>query len=69
MGGLNIDELGKLYAVHRSTVARWISGAERSVFDTVRAHLAEVHQFTTAEVMSLAGLVRSQVELSLDRHL
>jgi RNA polymerase sigma-70 factor (ECF subfamily) len=69
MGGLNIDELGKLYAVHRSTVARWISAAERSVFDTVREHLAEVHQLTTAEVVSLAGLVRSQVELSLDRHL
>jgi RNA polymerase sigma-70 factor (ECF subfamily) len=69
MGGLNIDELGKLYAVHRSTVARWISSAERSVFDTVREHLADLHHLTTAEVLSLAGLVRSQVELSLERHL
>jgi RNA polymerase sigma-70 factor (ECF subfamily) len=67
LAGLNIDEIGKIYTVHRSTVARWISGAEKAVFDAVRSYMNERHQLTTSDVTNLAGLVRSQLQLSLRR--
>jgi RNA polymerase sigma-70 factor (ECF subfamily) len=64
---LTIEELGRMYDVHRSTAARWIASAERSVFDTVKREFRERWALATSDVASLARLIRSQLPLSLER--
>jgi RNA polymerase sigma-70 factor (ECF subfamily) len=67
VGELNIDEIGKIYDVHRSTIARWISTAQRTVLDGVRAHLRDRYDLNTADLRSLGRLVRSELQVSLSR--
>jgi len=66
---LSSDEIGRMYGVHRATVARWISAAERSVFDAVKADFRQRWGFATSDVASLARLIRSQLPLSLEETL
>jgi len=63
---LTIDEIGRMYDVHRSTAARWIAAAERSVFDTVKSEFRERWGLATSDVASLARLIRSQLPISLE---
>jgi RNA polymerase sigma-70 factor (ECF subfamily) len=66
LANLTTDEIGKMYDAHRSTVARWIASAERSIFDFVKAEFREKWGLETRDVASLARLVRSQLPLSLE---
>jgi RNA polymerase sigma-70 factor (ECF subfamily) len=66
---LSSEEIGRMYRVHRATVARWISSAERSVFDTVKAEFRERWGLATSDVASLARLIRSQLPMSLEETL
>jgi RNA polymerase sigma-70 factor (ECF subfamily) len=66
LANLSIDELGRMYGVHRSTAARWIASAERAVFDTVKAEFRERWGLATSDVASLARLIRSQLPISLE---
>lgn len=63
---LTIDEIGRMYDVHRSTAARWIASAERSVFDAVKSEFRERWGLATSDVASLARLIRSQLPISLE---
>jgi RNA polymerase sigma-70 factor, ECF subfamily len=63
--GLNIDEIGALFKVHRSTVARWIAAARRQVLAAARDKLADELGLSAPEFDSLAGIVRSQLDLSV----
>jgi len=67
--GLNIDEIGAIYRVHRVTAFRWLEKAKellvRSTLDTLRARL----QLPASELDSVLRMIRSQVHLSLVRHL
>ncbi|MGZ3440355.1 MAG: sigma factor-like helix-turn-helix DNA-binding protein, partial [Polyangia bacterium] len=63
--GLNIDEIGALFKVHRSTVARWIAGARQQVLADARARLRAELGLSAGEFDSLAGVVRSQLDLSV----
>jgi RNA polymerase sigma-70 factor (ECF subfamily) len=69
LANLTTDEIGRMYDVHRSTVARWIAGAERSIFDSVKAQFREKWGLETRDVASLARLIRSQLPLSLEKML
>jgi len=64
---LNIDEIGNIYDAHRSTVARWISSAQRTLLDGVRAHLRRHYRLDTADLRSLHRLVRSELQVSMSR--
>lgn len=66
LANLSSDEIGRMYDVHRSTVARWIASAERSIFDFVRAEFRERWGLETCDVASLARLIRSQLAISLE---
>lgn len=66
LGSVNIEELGRMYRVHRSTVARWISTAERAVFDSVKGEFRERWGIATNDMLSLARVIRSQLPLSLE---
>jgi RNA polymerase sigma-70 factor (ECF subfamily) len=65
--GLNIDEIGALFRVHRSTIARWIASARVTILDDARQQLQRELGLDAAEFDSLAGVVRSQLSLSLSK--
>lgn len=64
---LSIDRIGALLGVHRATAARWIRAASDAVRDETRRLLHARLGLSTAELDSLAGLVQSQLHLSLGR--
>lgn len=67
--GLNIDEIGAIYRVHRVTAFRWLEKAKellvRSTLELLRARL----KLPAAELDSVLRMIRSQIHLSLVRHL
>jgi RNA polymerase sigma-70 factor (ECF subfamily) len=63
--GLNIDELGVVYGVHRATIARWIAKSRTALLEATRQFLGEHYALPSAELASLDRLVRSQLEVSL----
>jgi RNA polymerase sigma-70 factor (ECF subfamily) len=67
--GLNIDEIGAIYRVHRVTAFRWLEKAKeqlvRTTLDVLRARL----KLPAAELDSVLRMIRSQIHLSLIRHL
>ncbi len=67
--GLNIDEIGAIYRIHRVTAFRWLEKAKellvRSTLETLRGRL----KLPAAELESVLRMIRSQIHLSLVRHL
>ena len=67
--GLNIDEIGAIYRIHRVTAFRWLEKAKellvRSTLETLRARL----KLPASELDSVLRMIRSQIHLSLVRHL
>nr|HEX4318758.1 sigma-70 family RNA polymerase sigma factor [Kofleriaceae bacterium] len=67
--GLNIDEIGAIYRVHRVTAFRWLEKAKehlvRDTLETLRARL----KLPSNELDSVLRMIRSQIHLSLIRQL
>lgn len=66
---LSIDEIGDLHGVHRSTAARWLERIRDRLFVQTRTRLMHDLQLDSGEFTSLLGLVRSQLDYSIGRHL
>jgi RNA polymerase sigma-70 factor (ECF subfamily) len=64
---LNIDKIGRLYGVHRATVAAWIAAARRSILDGTRQRLGAQLQLEGSDLDSLIGLVRSRLDVRLSQ--
>ncbi|APR82861.1 putative DNA-binding regulatory protein [Minicystis rosea] len=64
---LGVDRIGAMYRVHRSTAARWIAQARETLFDGTRQRLAARLGIGTSQLDSILDLVRSHVDLSLQR--
>ncbi len=67
LDGLNIDQIGAIFHVHRATVARWRAGARDELFDETRRILVDDLQVSGGEFESIMRLIRSQLEVSLPR--
>ena len=65
--GLNIEAIGRIYGVHRATVARWISLARETLSVRTAELLGAEAQLTQTEFMSIARLCQSQIHLSIAR--
>lgn len=63
--GMTVDELGKLFDVHRATAARWIVRARETLLASVKRELASLLAVDTRDAASLLRLVDSQLGLSL----
>ncbi|MGE0866926.1 MAG: sigma-70 family RNA polymerase sigma factor [Kofleriaceae bacterium] len=67
--GLNIDEIGAIYRVHRVTAFRWLEKAKEllvtSTLELLRARL----KLPASELDSVLRMIRSQIHLSVIRHL
>jgi RNA polymerase sigma-70 factor (ECF subfamily) len=65
--GLNIEAIGAIYGVNRSTVARWLADIRGRLLDAVKARLGDVVGATPSELHSLLKVVRSGLRASLSR--
>jgi RNA polymerase sigma-70 factor (ECF subfamily) len=69
LDGLSIDQLAVLYRVHRATAARWAASARQALLDGTRDRLADRLALAPDDLDSIIRLVRSQLDVSLRRHL
>lgn len=69
LDGLSIDEIAAVYHVHRATAARWIGAAREAVCSDARQRLRRSLRISEREFESLMGVVRGQLDLSLERFL
>lgn len=67
LGGVTLEQLAQMYGVHRATVVRWLGAARTALFDATRAHVAETIGVSADELGEMFALVRSRVELSVER--
>ena len=67
LGGVTLEQLAQMYGVHRATVVRWLGAARSALFDATRAHVAKSIGAPADELDQMFELVRSRVELSVER--
>ena len=67
LGGVTLEQLAQMYAVHRATVVRWLAAARETVLAATRDHIAGTLGASADELDEMFDLVRSRVELSVER--
>jgi RNA polymerase sigma-70 factor, ECF subfamily len=67
LGGMTLEQLAQMYGVHRATVVRWLAAARGALFDGTRQHVASTLKAPEEELDQMFELVRSRVELSVER--
>jgi RNA polymerase sigma-70 factor (ECF subfamily) len=67
--GLNIDEIGAIYRIHRVTAFRWLEKAKEQLVRATLSALRGRLKLPTDELDSVLRMIRSQIHLSLVRHL
>jgi RNA polymerase sigma-70 factor, ECF subfamily len=67
--GLNIDEIGAIYRVHRVTAYRWVEKARESLVANIQKILLAQLDVEHRDYQSILRLIRSQIHLSLVRFL
>ncbi len=65
--GLNIDQIGRIYGVHRVTAARWLQKARAAFVEHVQAVMMERLKMSASEFESVLRLVLSQVDVTMAR--
>jgi RNA polymerase sigma-70 factor, ECF subfamily len=63
--GLNVDQIGAIYRVHRATAARWIAAAREKLVEETYAELLGRLQFTEGDLGSILRAALSQVNTTL----
>jgi RNA polymerase sigma-70 factor (ECF subfamily) len=64
---LTIDDLARLYRVHRATCARWLTDARDELARGTRRRLVDALKVPTTELDSLLRFLDSDIELSISR--
>jgi len=67
LGGVTLDQLAQIYNVHRATIVRWLAAARDGVFAATREHIASELAAPPDELDEMFDLVKSRVELSVER--
>ena len=65
--GLAIDEIGRIYNVHRATAARWLVRIREALFAGTRSQLARRLDLGETEFASLVGILLSRLDVSVER--
>lgn len=63
--GLSTDTIGKMYRVHRATVARWIAATHDALLSATKKRLARDLGLRHGELESFVRLLSSQLEISI----
>jgi RNA polymerase sigma-70 factor, ECF subfamily len=69
LDGLNIDQIGGIYNVHRATVARWIAKARETLLTETRGALMERLRVDQTELESIMRLIQSRLDVSIHHFL
>ena len=64
---LTIDDIGALYRVHRATAARWIESARNELLLETKQRMMERLRSSPSEVDGILGVIRSQLDVSIQR--
>ena len=64
---LTIDDLARLYRVHRATCARWLADARADLGKATRKRLMTALGMPTSDIDSLLRFLDSDIELSISR--
>jgi RNA polymerase sigma-70 factor, ECF subfamily len=67
VSGVSVAQIGQMYGVSQSTASRWLADAREAVSGEVTRFLRENAGLAASELQSLAGLVASQLNLSVSR--
>jgi len=67
--GLNIDEIGQIYGVHRATAARWIERVREDLLLGTRERLMGQIRVSGGEIDSIMRLIQSRLDVSVQRFL
>ena len=67
--GTSIDELGRIYRVHRSTAARWVHRARQALLDATLTGLARRLGISRDEAVEIGTRLRSGLVVSVRRRL
>lgn len=65
--GLNIDQVGALYRVHRTTAFRWIEKARKALLQHTRDALQERLRLASGEFLSIMRVVQGDLDVSVRR--
>ncbi len=63
--GTSIDELARLYGVHRATAARWVARIRELVLHRTRRHVGEALRLTGDDLDSVMGRLANHLDYSL----
>ena len=63
--GLNTETIGRMYGVHRATVARWIGRCHGQLLTATRRRLVKELRLSDSEFNSFMRLVSSQLDYSI----
>ncbi len=66
---LSIDDLGRLYQVHRATAARWLASARETLLMRTRSYFAAAARVSNEECESVLRMVQSQLDATIRRRL
>jgi RNA polymerase sigma-70 factor, ECF subfamily len=69
LDGMSIDEIGRLYRIHRATAARWIERARDKILVETRRLFNERHRLTPTELDSVIDMLQSKFDVSIERFL
>jgi len=65
-GHCSIDQIGRVYGVHRATAARWLEQVKKQILLQVQARVVSAGpKLTDSEFRSIAKLVGAELELGL----
>lgn len=65
VNGVPVEKIGQMFSVTQPTASRWLAAARDAVRDDIEKTLEQRLGTSSREVMSLAGMVASQLELSI----
>lgn len=66
LGGVTLEQLAKLYGVHRATVVRWLAAARERVLDDTKKAIGAELGLRGGELESVMNAARSRLDLSVE---
>jgi RNA polymerase sigma-70 factor (ECF subfamily) len=67
LGGVTLEKLAELHAVHRATVVRWLAAAREQVARDTEREVGEALALQGTELESVMNAIRSRIDLSVER--
>ncbi|MCC7535400.1 MAG: transcriptional regulator [Deltaproteobacteria bacterium] len=69
VGCVTLDDLARMYEVHRTTIVRTLAKAKKALFEETRKGMRRQLQIGPAELDSIMALIESRLEVSVGRML